>query len=107
MAIAMAEQAHELGGDTVIPASVLAQVWRGGPKSARLAKLISGSDIDALGEDRAREVGIRLGARKASDVPDAHVVCCAVERRAVIATSDRDDIEALVEPNEAIRLIAI
>jgi hypothetical protein len=41
------------------------------------------------------------------DVADAHVVCCAVERRAAIATSDQDDIEALIEPDESLRLIAV
>lgn len=107
MVIAMAKQAHERGGSTVIPASVLAQVWRGGPKAARLARLITGSDIDSLGEDRAKEIGVRLGAHGGRDVADAHVVCCAVERRAVIATSDRDDIEALVEPGEPVQLIAV
>lgn len=105
--IALAKQAHRLGGDTVIPASALAQVWRGGPKAARLARLVAGSDIDTLGEDRAKEIGARLGAHGARDVTDAHVACCAIERRAVIATSDRRDIEALVAPDEPVRLIAV
>ena len=107
MVVVMAEQAREHGGDTVIPASVLAQVWRGGPKAARLARLVAASEIDSLGEDRAKEIGVRLGARGGSDVADAHVACCAVERRAVIATSDRDDIEALIEPGEPVHLIAV
>jgi hypothetical protein len=101
------EQIHELDGETIIPASALGQVWRGGSKSARLARLIEGSDVDTLDEDRAKEVGLRLGARGGSDITDAHVVCCAVERRAVIATSDRHDIEALTEPEEPVRLIAV
>jgi hypothetical protein len=105
--IALVKQAHRLGGDTVIPASVLAQVWRGGPKAARLTRLVAGSDVDTLGEDRAKEIGVRLGARSCRDVADAHVVCCAVERRAAIATSDRDEIEALVEPGAPVRLIAV
>lgn len=105
--MAMVEQVHELGGDTVIPASVLAQIWRGGPKSARLAKLIGGSDVDALDEERGKEIGVRLGARRRTDVTDAHVTCCALERQAVIATSDRGDLEALIEPGEPMRLIDV
>jgi predicted nucleic acid-binding protein len=101
------EQIHELDGETIIPASALAQVWRGGPTSARLAQLIGGSDIDILSEERAKEIGVRLGARSGSDVTDAHVACCAIERRSPVATSDRDDIEALIAPDEQVRLIPV
>lgn len=107
MVITMAEQAHELGGETVIPASVLGQVWRGGPKAARLARLVAGSEVDALDKDRATEIGMRLGARGGTDVVDAHVACCAAEREAVVATSDVVDIQGLIEPDEPVRLIAV
>jgi hypothetical protein len=107
MVIAMTKKAHEHGGRTVIPASVLAQVWRGGPKAARLAKIVAGSDIDSLGEDRAKEIGTRLGAQDGKDIADAHVACCAVECRAIVATSDRADIETLIEPGEQVQLIAV
>lgn len=103
----MIEQVHDLDGETVIPASALAQVWRGGPKSARLAQLIDGSDVDPLDEVRAKEVGVRLGARGRSDVADGHVACCAIEHRVPVATSDRSDLEALVEPDESVRLIDV
>ncbi|MGB7587250.1 MAG: hypothetical protein WBM00_00920 [Solirubrobacterales bacterium] len=107
MAIVMAKKAHERGGQTVIPASVLAQVWRGGPKAGRLAKIVAGSDIDSLGEDRAKEIGIRLGAQGGKDIADAHVACCAVEHQAIVATSDRADIESLIEPGEQVQLIGV
>jgi hypothetical protein len=35
------------------------------------------------------------------------VICCAVERDAVVVTSDPDDMEALTEPGESLPLIAI
>jgi predicted nucleic acid-binding protein len=104
--VAMAEQARELGA-TVIPASVLAQVWRGGVKAARLAKAIKASEIDVLDEDRAREVGQRLGARGGSDITDAHVVCCASRGRTAIVTSDLEDTEALIFPDEKIELVRV
>jgi predicted nucleic acid-binding protein len=107
MVAVMAKKALERGGETVIPASVLAQVWRGGLRGARLSRLVAASTVDALGEDRAKEIGIRLGAQGGKDIADAHVACCAVEHRAVVATSDRDDIEALTEPDEPVRLIAV
>jgi hypothetical protein len=105
--IALAKQIHKLGGSTVIPASALAQVWRAGPKSARLARLVSGSDVDALGESRAKEIGVRLGTRGTADITDAHVVCCAVEYQAPIATSDQNDLAALLDAGEPVRLLAV
>lgn len=105
MLIALAEYAEKRGNGAVIPASVLGQVWRGGPKAARLAKLLEVAEVDALDEGRAREVGVRLGARGRRDVVDAHVVCCAIEREAVILTSDPSDMEALIGPDEVVRLM--
>jgi hypothetical protein len=93
--------------DAVIPAAALAQAWRGGPRSAMLARLLSAADVDALSERRAKEIGERLGGREASDVTDAHVVCCAVERRGTIVTSDPDDIRRLAAPEESLALIAV
>lgn len=104
---ALLEEAEECGDEVVIPASVLAQAWRGGPRAARLARLVDGAEIDALDERRAKEVGGRLGSRGGRDLVDAHAVCCAVEREAAILTSDPDDTEALIEPGEEIELIRV
>jgi predicted nucleic acid-binding protein len=104
---ALAEQVAEIGATAVVPASALAQVWRGGPRSAPLARLIDGCEGDSLDEDRAKEVGERLGARGASDIADAHVVCCALQHRAAVVTSDPADMEALVEAGERLTLVSI
>jgi len=94
-------------GEILIPASALAQVWRGGSRSARLVRLIAGSHSDPLDETRAREVGERLGSRDKADIADAHVVCCAIERDADLLTANRDDIEALVEPSERLTVVSV
>lgn len=91
----------------IVPAGVLAQVWRGGSGAAALARLIHASAIDSLDEQRAKEVGVRLGLRSTSDVNDAHVVCCALAHDAKIVTSDSGDIRALAEPRESLALISI
>jgi hypothetical protein len=69
--------------------------------------LVEASEIDLLSEARAKEVGGRLGERDRRDVADAHVVCCALENGAAVATSDRDDLEALVGTDEALVTIAV
>jgi hypothetical protein len=99
--------ALEVGDEVVVPASALAQVWRGGPRSARLAHLIAGIKSDSLDQARAKEVGERLGSRARTDVADAHVVCCALDKGAIVLTSDRDDIEALAEPTEKLVLVSV
>jgi len=104
---ALFEEVVEEGEEILVPASVLAQVWRGGPRSARIARLMAGTIGDALDEARAKEVGERLGNRDKADIADAHVVCCAIERDAELLTADRDDIEALVEPGERLMVVSV
>lgn len=96
-----------LGLRIVVPASVLAQVWRGGPRSASVARLIDANEVDSLDEARAKEVGARLGSRRRYDIADAHVVCCALEHRAVVASSDEGDIRALSDPKDDLTVIPV
>lgn len=91
----------------LIPASVLAQVWRGGSRSAIVSRLVSAGEVDPLDEARAKEIGERLGRRDKADVADAHVVCCALERDAELITSDPDDMESLAGPGENLVLVSI
>jgi len=104
---AILAEARERGTETVVPTTVLAQAWRGGPRSAPVARLLDASVVDALDEQRSKEVGIRLGACGTSDVADGHVACVATAREAAVATSDPDDIAALGQPSAPIPLIAI
>lgn len=91
----------------LVPASALAQVWRGGSRSASLTRLISAGEVDPLDELRSKEVGERLGNRDKTDIADAHVVCCALERDAELVTSDPEDIQSLTSPGEHLVLISV
>ena len=104
---ALFEEAMEADEELLVPASVLAQVWRGGSRSARIARLIASTMSDPLDEARAREVGERLGSRNMADIADAHAVCCAIERDAELLTTDRDDIEALIDHSERLTVVSI
>lgn len=106
--VAIIDQAANIEASILIPASALAQAWRGGgPRSARLARLIAGTESDALDEARAKEVGERLGVHSATDVADAHVVCCALAQPAALVTSDPDDMKALAEPGEGLTVVSV
>lgn len=104
---AILDEAIEEGIEILIPATALAQVWRGGSRSARLARLVAGSGSDSLDETRAKEVGERLGRQDKADIADAHVVCCALERDAEIVTSDPDDLTALADPSENLVVVSV
>ncbi len=104
---ALLDEVIEGDEEILIPASALAQVWRGGPRSALLARLVSAGEVDALDEARAREVGERLGSRDRDDVADAHVVCCALDHDAALITSDAEDMAALSGPVENLLVVSV
>ena len=91
-----------------VPATVVAQVWRGGARrQAPLARLLAGVDIDVLDEPRAREVGQLLANSGTSDIADAHVVIAA-ESGDLIITSDPIDIARLAKvAGKQVAIIAI
>lgn len=81
-----------------IPAAALAQVWRGGPRSAQLARLLSQSaTVVSVDEVTARQIGEFIarshlpdGAR--ADVVDAHVALTTRLTQSVVYTSDPRDM---------------
>ena len=77
-----------------LPAVVLAQVWRG--NSPIVARIEQACRTDLLDPTRARRVGELLAKSRTSDIVDAIVVLGALDRGDAIVTSDRDDIERLV-----------
>ena len=76
-------------------AAVVAQVWRGGNRQARLARLLASDLVKelALDSEASRRISIVAavpgGAR---DVVDGHVAIIALDRDAVVLTSDPEDI---------------
>ena len=85
----------ELGAIPLVPAPVVAQVSRS-PRQAQLRRFLTGCLIVPLGESEAHEAGRLLGMARMADVVDAVVVMVALRNKAVILTSDMDDIERLV-----------
>lgn len=84
----------------VVPAGVVGQVWRGGGRQARLARLLGarGVFVDPLTGASARAVGVLCGSAGTADVVDASVVLGARRYRATVISSDRADLLAL-DPN--------
>lgn len=73
---------------------MVGQVWRGGPRQARLSSLLAGVEIAALDEELGRRAGVLLAAAGRSDVVDAALVLLADDGDEIM-TSDPDDLTAL------------
>jgi hypothetical protein len=63
--------------EVVLPRTVIAQVWRASPRQANVGRLISagraeGSPviIDELTADRAKQIGVTIGATSHPDIVD-------------------------------------
>ncbi|MEV4744642.1 PIN domain-containing protein [Streptomyces sp. NPDC049555] len=85
------------GGVPLVPAPVLAQVWRDGGRQARLGQLLKGCDVAGMDEALARQIGELLGASGTIDPADGAVAVLAVRSRAAVVTSDPDDIRHLLD----------
>lgn len=79
----------------VIPAPVVAQCWRGTPRQAQLARLLTGCDVEALDDTRARATGALAGRARTTDTVDAAVVEGALRRGDLVVSSDPGDLAAI------------
>ena len=88
-------KAAQLDGDLPLThAGVLGQVWRGGPRQARLSQALGGIDIRPLDEPLGRAAGRLLGSAGLADIIDAGVVLLAIDGDEIV-TVDHDDLEQL------------
>jgi hypothetical protein len=95
---ALHRRALERGQSPTVPAGGLGQAWRGGPQQ-HLSRLLAGCEVEDLSEDRTRSAGTLLASASRSDLIDASVVVGALARAAVIFSSNRPDMEALLAPS--------
>jgi predicted nucleic acid-binding protein len=97
VAVALLHQrAVRTGVRPIVPAAVLAQAWRGGPRPG-LSLLLKGCLILPVDEHLARAAGTACGRARTSDVVDALVVVTAARLDATILTSDPDDLHHLAD----------
>lgn len=95
--LTLMEAARRQGRPFVVPAGVLAQVWKGGARQARLSRFLAarGVEIEALTESGARAAGVLCGRAGTRDVVDASIVVAAAVHHATIVSADRADLEVL------------
>jgi predicted nucleic acid-binding protein len=101
------KEALRRGVEVTIPTVVVAEVWRGGPRAARVAALLTACVVEALDEALARVAGEAMGAVKGSTVIDAVVVASAALRGDRVLTTDYDDLGRLCAHFPNVRLTSV
>jgi predicted nucleic acid-binding protein len=97
--------AFRRGVTPTVPAVVLAEVWRGDRKDARVAWLLKACTVESLDEDRARSAGQLRRSTAGAGAVDACVAVGVRERGDAIATSDPGDMRRLV--GSGIRILRV
>ncbi len=98
------KEAQLRGDELTVPTVVVAEAWRGGSRSARIAALLEACAVEPLIEDLARLAGEALAAVKGSAPIDAIVMASAAQRGDRVITSDLDDLDRLRTVFPSVRL---
>jgi predicted nucleic acid-binding protein len=103
------EEALERRAAVVLPAVVLAETTRGGPRDALVNRLVKQvEEITPATEATARLAGNLLGSAGRNDTVDALVVAeAALWRNTVILTTDARDLSALAADLPGVRVLAV
>ena len=92
---ALLAHAQRAGLPIHVPATVVAQAWRGGfRRQALIALLLNARELDVipLDEDTARLIGVLCGRSGHADIVDVNVVQHARLHGHTVVTSDPDDL---------------
>lgn len=87
--------ALEEGTAWIVPAVAVAECWRGGSRSALLARALRTCRFRATDDGIARAAGSLLGAVGSDATIDAIVVATAASEGADVLTTDPDDLRPL------------
>ncbi len=101
------KHAQVLGFELTVPTPVIADAWRGGPRSARIASLLEACVIEPLFADVARLAGEAIAAVKGATVVDAIVMASAARRGDRVLTADFDDLDRLRFYFPTVRLLTV
>jgi predicted nucleic acid-binding protein len=105
--IAYIEEALNRKTPPVVPAVVVAESYRGGARSARIARLLKFAVVEPLSEALARKAGVALGRRASAQTIDAIVVASAAARSDAILTADPVDLQVFADVYPAVLVISI
>lgn len=104
LALAMVIVREEI--PALVPASVLAQVWRGSARQHPIARLLATTAlrVDPMDEGTAKAIGLILAASSTADVVDGHVALLGRRTKGTVYATDPHDIERI---DSTIKVVAI
>lgn len=101
-------QAVRRGTPIVVPAVVLAECVRGGPRDASIHRLLAAARVSVVGARIALAAGRLLGEAKLNATVDALVAAEAIRGGpCVVLTSDPADLGALIGKRPHVQVIAV
>jgi predicted nucleic acid-binding protein len=101
------KEAARRDADLTVPSAVVAEVWRGGPRSARVALLLDACSVQPLTDACARSAGEALAAVRGSGTIDAIVMASAAQRGDAVLASDEEDLQRLARHFARVRVIPL
>ena len=103
--------AERLERDVVVPAVVLAGLYRGRSRSSGVDAALARTEVDVVDTDRglARNVGglLHQADMGSEHLVDAHVVACALPTGGVVLTGDARDCERLAAGLVHVQVVAL
>jgi hypothetical protein len=89
--------AEREGATMLVPATVVAEVWRN-PPGHGIARMLGTVDgVDPVDFSRAKDIGALMGSSRVTQIADASVAILAVRSQpSIVLTSDPADIEFLL-----------
>lgn len=99
--------AERRGLQLTVPTVVIAEAWRGGSRSARIANLLGACVVEALLEPVARAAGEAMATLGSAGVVDAIVMASAAQRGDRVLTSDFEDLDRLRSCFPEVRLLTL
>jgi predicted nucleic acid-binding protein len=101
------KEAQNRGFDLTVPTAVVAEVWRGGSRSARISMLLAACVIEPLSQPMARAAGEGLAAVAGGGTIDAIVMASAATRSDTVLTSDPSDLRRLQKAFTNVRVVPL
>ncbi len=100
-------RALELEVEVRIPAAVLAETLRGGPRDAPILRIRNAVDVFPTEEGTARLAGFLLGRTGGANTVDALIAAEAVLAGGDVLTGDAVDLDALLARHKAVSVLRL
>ena len=105
--VAHLKEAEQRGCELTVSTAVVAEVWRGGRRSARMGALLGACVIEPVDDELARSAGEALAMVRGGGVVDAIVMASAARRADRVLTTDADDMARLQARFPSVRVIRL